>query len=80
MAVMGEKEIKAHLKNDEPGGLYLIYGTESYLKDFYSEKLKAKAVSPDFADFNYHFFDGTQCSVQDITRPELSKITNSTGS
>lgn len=68
MAVMGEKEIKAHLKNDEPGGLYLIYGTESYLKDFYSEKLKAKAVSPDFADFNYHFFDGTQCSVQDITQ------------
>ncbi|MBQ7046203.1 MAG: DNA polymerase III subunit delta [Oscillospiraceae bacterium] len=66
MSVFGEKELKAHLKSDEIGGLYLIYGTESYTKDFYAEKLKEKAVSADFADFNYHFFDGTQCTMQDI--------------
>lgn len=66
MSVMREKEIKAHLRQGNVGGLYLIYGTESYLKEFYVEKLKNKAISADFADFNYHFFDGAKCSMLDI--------------
>ena len=63
---MTEKEIKAHLRSGELGGLYLFCGTESYLKEFYAQKLKSKAVNPDFADFNYHFFDGTKCTLTDI--------------
>ena len=58
MAAIGEKEIKALIRSGDIGGAFLLFGTESYLKEFYSSKLKDKAVSPDFADFNYHFFDG----------------------
>lgn len=54
MAVIGEKEIKALIRSGDIGGAFLLFGTESYLKEFYSSKLKDKAVSPDFADFNYH--------------------------
>lgn len=56
MASIGEKELKALMKSGDIGGAFLFFGTESYLKEFYSSKLRDKAVSPDFADFNYHFF------------------------
>ena len=52
MAAIGEKDIKALIRNGDIGGAFLFFGTESYLKEFYSSKLKDKAVSPDFADFN----------------------------
>lgn len=55
MASIGEKELKALIKSGDIGGAFLFFGTESYLKEFYSSKLRNKAVSPDFADFNYHF-------------------------
>lgn len=66
MPLMTEKDIKVHLRGENLGGLYLFCGTESYLKEFYAQKLKTKAVSDDFADFNYHFFDGTKCSLDQI--------------
>ena len=66
MAAIGEKEIKALIRSGDIGGAFLLFGTESYLKEFYSSKLKDKAVSPDFADFNYHFFDGASCTLEDI--------------
>ena len=68
MAAIGEKEIKALIRSGDIGGAFLLFGTESYLKEFYSSKLKDKAVSPDFADFNYHFFDGASCTLEDHTR------------
>ena len=66
MASIGEKELKALIKSGDIGGAFLFFGTESYLKEFYSSKLRDKAVSPDFADFNYHFFDGASCALEDI--------------
>lgn len=66
MAAIGEKEIKALIRSGDIGGAFLLFGTESYLKEFYSSKLKDKAVSQDFADFNYHFFDGASCTLEDI--------------
>ena len=66
MAAIGEKEIKALIRSGDIGGAFLLFGTESYLKEFYSSKLKDKVVSPDFADFNYHFFDGVSCTLEDI--------------
>lgn len=68
MATLGEKEIKARIRSGEIGGAYLFFGTESYLKEFYSGKLREKAVSEDFADFNYHFFDGSACSFEEISQ------------
>ena len=70
MAAIGEKEIKALIRSGDIGGAFLLFGTESYLKEFYSSKLKDKAVSPDFADFNYHFFDGASCTLEDIEQAD----------
>lgn len=68
MATLAEKEMKALLKSGELGGAFLFFGTESYLKEFYAGKLRDKAVSPDFADFNYHFFDGGNCDFEQISQ------------
>ena len=40
MAAIGEKDIKALIRNGDIGGAFLFFGTESYLKEFYSSKLK----------------------------------------
>ena len=42
MAAIGEKDIKALIRNGDIGGAFLFFGTESYLKEFYSSKLKDK--------------------------------------
>ena len=36
MAAIGEKEIKALIRSGDIGGAFLLFGTESYLKEFYS--------------------------------------------
>ena len=36
MAAIGEKDIKALIRNGDLGGAFLLLGTESYLKEFYS--------------------------------------------
>lgn len=66
MARLGENELKLQIKNGEFSNAYLIYGEESYLKDFYIKKLKNKLVDPAFEDFNFHSYDGKNASVDDI--------------
>ena len=62
MAKIGEKELKQHIKNKEFSNAYFIYGEESYLKEFYVNKLKEIIVEPAFADFNFHQYNGKDTS------------------
>lgn len=68
MAKIGEKEIKNQIKNGEFSNAYLIYGEESYLKEFYVNQLKKKIVNPIFEDFNFHSFEGKDTSLDDILK------------
>ena len=54
MAKIGEAELKNQIKNNDFSNVYMIYGDEGYLKEFYVKKLKEKLVEPAFADFNFH--------------------------
>lgn len=49
--------INQHIKNNEFTPVYLIYGTEDYLKKQYKSKLKA-AVLGSSDDMNYSYFEG----------------------
>lgn len=65
MAVLNESGIKEKLRT-APTGVYLICGEEDYLKKVYTDRLVAKTVEKDFADFNLHTFDGRDARITDI--------------
>ncbi len=65
MPVINESGLKEIIKNN-PVGIFLIHGEESYLKKAYTEKIISKTVDEAFADFNFHTFDGKECSLSDI--------------
>lgn len=66
MARIGENELKAQIKNREFSNVYMIYGEETYLKDFYVSKLKESLVDSEFADFNFHQYDGKDTNISQI--------------
>lgn len=68
MAKIGEQEIKNQIKQKEFSNAYLIYGEESYLKEFYVNQLKKKIVDPTFEDFNFHSYEGKDVSLNDILK------------
>lgn len=59
------KNIKEHIKLNQFKPVYLLYGTESYLKKLYKNKLKT-AIIGDGDDMNYSYFEGKQISVSNI--------------
>ena len=65
MPALNEAALKDKLKAN-PVGVYLIYGEESYLKKTYIDKIVSKTVDPAFEDFNFHTFDGKECTLSDI--------------
>lgn len=65
MAATGEQTLKEKIRTS-PLGAYLIYGDEDYLKKIYVEKIVSAVVDDDFAEFNYHKFDGKEASLGDV--------------
>ena len=65
MPNLNESALKEKLRND-PVGVYLIYGEEAYLKKTYVDKIISKTVDSAFEDFNFHSFDGKECTLSDI--------------
>ncbi len=65
MPALNESALKEKLR-ENPVGVYLVYGEESYLKKVYIDKIVSKTVDESFADFNFHTFDGKDASLSDI--------------
>ena len=66
MPKIGEKELKEQIKTENFSSVYLIYGEESYLKEYYVGKLKSKLVDEAFSDFNFHQYEGKNATISDI--------------
>jgi DNA polymerase-3 subunit delta len=66
LARIGENELKAQIKSREFSNVYLIYGEETYLKEFYVNKLKKQIVEPAFEDFNFHKYEGKDTGIDEI--------------
>ena len=64
MPALNESALKDKLK-ENPVGVYLIYGEESYLKKTYTDKIVSKTVDSAFEDFNFHTFDGKECTLSE---------------
>lgn len=65
MPIISENELKKQIREQNFSRVYLIYGTETYLKHHYYKTLVGKCVNPDFADFNLHIFDSPS-DIKDI--------------
>lgn len=57
------RELKQALRSGTPGSLYLFYGEEAYLRDYYLGELKKALLPAGLEDFNLHTAQGKECSV-----------------
>ena len=72
MATIGEDLLKLHIKEGKFSPAYLFYGEEDYMKRFYLEKIKKKAVGDNLPEFNLHTVDGSKASIDEITELSMS--------
>lgn len=66
MAQFNEEALKKQIKSGDFSRLYIIYGNEGYLKQFYANNICAKSVSKDFEDFNLKKLDGKDTNLNEI--------------
>ena len=50
----GYQKLKKDLSKGNPGQLYLLYGEETYLRDYYLDKLRDRLLSGGMGEFNLH--------------------------
>lgn len=66
MAQFNEETLKKQIKSGEFSRVYIIYGNEGYLKQFYANSICSKSVSKDFEDFNLKKLDGKDTNLNEI--------------
>lgn len=54
---MNHHEAVAEVRSGKLRSVYLIYGGEPFLEEELFKEIRASAVQPETADFNYHIFD-----------------------
>jgi DNA polymerase-3 subunit delta len=59
------KNIKEHIKQNQFKPVYLLYGTEAYLKKLYRDKLKT-AILGDSNEMNYSYFEGKGVEIPKV--------------
>lgn len=58
MPQLNEAELKKQISSVEFARLYFLFGDEKYLIRHYTSLIYKKAIDPNFADFNFHQYDG----------------------
>ena len=63
----GLANLKKQLSSGEFGNLYLFFGEEDFLKNYYFSTLRKKLVAPEFEEFNYDVFEGAKQDFNEIS-------------
>jgi DNA polymerase-3 subunit delta len=58
--------LKAALRAKQPERLYLFYGEEAYLRDYYLGQLRSQMAEGPAAEFNTHQFDGRTLDLDEL--------------
>lgn len=66
MAEITEKELKKQIANGMFSPVYLLYGEEAYLKQYYAGLIAEKSVAVGFETFNLHKLEGKEASFDEI--------------
>ena len=62
------RELKQALRRGEPKGLYVFYGEEAFLREYYLGELKKTILPQGMEEFNLHTAQGKDCSVDWIAQ------------
>ena len=63
----GYQKLKTDLAAGELGQVYIFYGEESYLREYYLGAVKNALVPAGFESFNYHKLDGKTVTMAQLT-------------
>ncbi len=66
MAVIYEADLKKQIKDNTMSNCYLFYGSEDYLKQFYTNKICSKFVTPGSETFSLRKYDGKEDTLDDV--------------
>ena len=66
-AKKGYQQFKNDLAEGSVGSLYIFYGEEVYLREYYLGELRKQMVPAGFEEFNYHRLEGKGLTVQALT-------------
>lgn len=58
------QKLKADISAGTPGCVYVFYGEEAYLREYYLGELRKKLIPAGFEEFNYHRLEGRELTVQ----------------
>ena len=58
------QKLKADISAGTPGCVYIFYGEEAYLREYYLGELRKKLIPAGFEEFNYHRLEGRELTVQ----------------
>ena len=62
----GYQKLKSDLSAGNIGQVYIFYGEESYLREYYLGEIKKKLVPAGFEEFNYHRLSGKALTMQEL--------------
>ena len=68
----GYQKFKKDLAQKAPDKLYLLYGEETYLRDYYLGKLKEQILSGGLGEFNFHQLSAKICPPMPWRRPSIA--------
>lgn len=63
----GLKNLKKQMTDGEYKNLYVFFGEEDFLKDYYFKLFRDKVVEDSFREFNYVVFEGEKLNFEEIT-------------
>ncbi len=66
MILEQESQLLTQIKENDLRPVYLLYGEEQYLKDYYCRRLQEAAVGDAFPEFNLHRFDGNKLDMEQV--------------
>ena len=60
----GFAQLKSDLKEQTIRPVYVFYGEETYLREYYLDQLRRALIPAGFEEFNYHKLEGKSLTVQ----------------
>lgn len=66
MGELNEKGLLSQIRNKDFDRLYLLYGTDDYLKKHYASFIPQKTIEREYEAFNLHILDGADTSFEEI--------------
>ncbi|HZK21173.1 MAG TPA: DNA polymerase III subunit delta [Oscillospiraceae bacterium] len=66
MGELNEKGLLSQIRSKDFDRLYLLYGTDDYLKKHYASFIPQKTVEREYETFNLHILDGATTSFEEI--------------